>query len=52
MVQVCGSLRTKHDMLEQSLEQYREVFIRARNNFAKVIQVSILVLDVRLVNGG
>ncbi|KAF9505306.1 hypothetical protein BS47DRAFT_560153 [Hydnum rufescens UP504] len=38
MVQVCESVRTKHDMLETSLEQYREVFVRARNNFATVIQ--------------
>jgi hypothetical protein len=48
MVQVCESIRTKHDMLETSLEQYREVFVRARNNFATVVQVRLrmnLLLD-------
>lgn len=39
MVQVCDGIRTKPQMLEQALEQYRDVFIRARNNFAQVVEV-------------
>lgn len=48
MVQVCDSVRTKNDMLEQSIEQYREVFIKARQNFAKVIDVSFSPLNFEL----
>lgn len=40
MVQVCERQRTKAQMLEHSLEQYRGVFVRARGNFARVIDVS------------
>lgn len=43
MVQVCERQRTKLQMLEHSLEQYREVFVRARNNFARVIDVSLIL---------
>lgn len=42
MVQVCESNRTKHQMLEQTIEQYREVFVRARNNFQRVIEVILV----------
>ena len=42
MVQVCESNRTKNQMLEETIEQYREVFMRARTNFQRVIEVSSL----------
>lgn len=55
MVQVCERRRTKAQILENALEQYREVFVRARNNFARVIDVSRIWLrsshmeDIELV---
>lgn len=41
MVQVCEGNRTKNQMLEQAVDQYRDVFLRARQNFARVIEVSV-----------
>ncbi len=38
MVQVCDGHTTKHDMMAQSLEQYKQMFIIARQEFDKVIQ--------------
>src|SRR5258708_6812032 len=38
MVQVCESRRTKENMMEQSIEQYRQVYARARTNFERVIE--------------
>ena len=32
---------TKHQMLAESIEQYREVFMRARNQFNKVVSVRL-----------
>ena len=39
MVEVCERSRTKDDMLEQSIAQYKEVYIKARREFDKVINV-------------
>jgi DNA topoisomerase-3 len=40
MVQVCEGGKTKKDMLDQSIEQYKEMFMKARGEFAKVMTVS------------
>lgn len=40
MVEVCERTKTKNDMLVQSIEQYKEVFVKARADFHKVINVS------------
>jgi DNA topoisomerase-3 len=40
MVQVCDRLKTKEDMLEQAINQYKDMFIRARQGFGKVVTVS------------
>jgi DNA topoisomerase-3 len=40
MVQVCEGTKTKQDMLAQSIEQYKDMYIRARGEFNKVITVS------------
>lgn len=40
MVEVCEGTKSKNDMLEQSIEQYKEVFIRAKNEFNKIVDVS------------
>ncbi|KAL5524020.1 hypothetical protein ACEPAG_8193 [Sanghuangporus baumii] len=37
MTQVCERTKSKHEMLEQSIEQYKEVFIRARREFDKIV---------------
>lgn len=42
MVQICDGEKTKEDMLEDSISQYKEVFILARRDFDRVIQVSDL----------
>ncbi|KDQ27457.1 hypothetical protein PLEOSDRAFT_1041188 [Pleurotus ostreatus PC15] len=40
MVQVCERNKTKHDMLNQAIEQYKEMYIIARRDFDRVITVS------------
>jgi DNA topoisomerase-3 len=40
MVEVCERTKTKNDMLIQAIEQYKEVFLKARRDFEKVITVS------------
>lgn len=39
MVQVCEGLKTKNDMLEQAINQYKDIFMRAKNGFEKVVTV-------------
>ncbi|KAF9523469.1 DNA topoisomerase [Crepidotus variabilis] len=36
MIQVCEGNQTKHEMLERSLEQYKEMFVIVRREFARV----------------
>lgn len=45
MVQVCEGTTTKHDMLERSLQQYKEMFVLVRREFSKVTEVGIAFLD-------
>ncbi|KAF4597991.1 DNA topoisomerase [Pleurotus pulmonarius] len=40
MVQVCEKNKTKHDMLNQAIEQYKEMYIIARRDFDRVITTS------------
>ncbi|THH02191.1 hypothetical protein EW145_g6782 [Phellinidium pouzarii] len=37
MVEVCERTKSKNDMLAQSIDQYKEVFIKARREFNKVV---------------
>lgn len=46
MVEVCQGTKTKADMLHEALEQYQDMFIRARNDFARVINVRPSVASV------
>jgi len=39
MVQVCEGQMTKNDMLVESIDQYKEVYILAKRDFQKVMQV-------------
>lgn len=41
MVQVCEGTKTKHDMLAQSIDQYKDMYVRARGEFDKVISVGV-----------
>ncbi|PVG02713.1 prokaryotic type I DNA topoisomerase [Serendipita vermifera] len=38
MVQICDRIKSKEDMLVESIEQYKEVFLMARREFEKVVQ--------------
>jgi len=42
MVQVCEGTRTKNEMLNQSIDQYKEIFIMAKREFNKVVSVRLL----------
>lgn len=42
MIEVCEQAKTKQQMLEQSIEQYKEVFIKARREFDKIVTVSFI----------
>jgi len=39
MVAVCQGTKSKNDMIVEAVEQYKDMFVRARANFAKVISV-------------
>jgi len=41
MVQVCDRVKTKDDMLFESIEQYKEVFLLVRREFERVVQVRL-----------
>jgi DNA topoisomerase-3 len=40
MVQICEGTKSKQDMLAESIEQYKDMYIRARGEFNKVVSVS------------
>ncbi|KIJ68114.1 hypothetical protein HYDPIDRAFT_83606 [Hydnomerulius pinastri MD-312] len=40
MVQVCEGAKTKDEMLVQSIEQYREMYVMAKREFERVVSVS------------
>lgn len=44
MVQVCNRTKSKDDMLAESIDQYKEVFIMARREFERVVEVRTLHL--------
>jgi DNA topoisomerase-3 len=53
MVQICERTKSKDDMLFENIEQYKEVFLMARREFEKVVQVqefpySIIVWNLNL----
>jgi DNA topoisomerase-3 len=43
MVAVCQGTKSKNDMIVEAVEQYKDMYIRARTNFAKVISVMMNV---------
>ncbi|KAJ7451735.1 DNA topoisomerase [Mycena galericulata] len=52
MVQVCNGTKTKHDMLAESIEQYRAMFVLARGQFNKVTTSVRRYLDGGNAGGG
>ena len=44
MVQVCEGTKTKGEMLVQSIEQYKDMYVMAKREFDKVIEVSLFAL--------
>ncbi|KAG8980583.1 DNA topoisomerase, partial [Tulasnella sp. 427] len=38
MVQVCNGTKTKGEMIDESVEQYKHVFVLARNNFNRIVE--------------
>lgn len=40
MVQVCQGTKSKGAMLEEAIEQYKDIFMRAKNGFNNVLTVS------------
>jgi DNA topoisomerase-3 len=40
MVRICEGTTTKQEVLEQSLEQYKEMFIIVKREFNRVVVVS------------
>ena len=39
MVAVCQGTKSKNDMIIEAVEQYKDMYVRARANFTKVISV-------------
>ena len=39
MVQVCQGTKTKNDMVVEAVEQYKEMFVKAKRDFEKVVAV-------------
>ena len=49
MVQVCQGTKTKNDMLEEILVQYKEMFIITKREFDKVVSVCSLFVVAQAV---
>jgi len=41
MVQVCEGIKTKDEMLVQSIEQYKDMYVMAKREFDKVVEVNL-----------
>lgn len=39
MVAICQGQQTKNGMLAECIEKYQDVYVRARNQFAKIYEV-------------
>lgn len=47
MVQVCEGTKTKNDMLEEAIQQYKEIFVKAKRDFNKVVSVGCYICESR-----
>lgn len=41
MAQICDGLRSKREVVDESVEQYREVFAKSRRDFSQIIAVGV-----------
>jgi DNA topoisomerase III len=49
MAAVCQRTKSKNDMIVEAIEQYKDMYVKAKANFAKVISViSGVASNVRL----
>ncbi len=42
MVDICGGVKSKNEVLAESIERYKEVFMRTKIEFEKLVAVSII----------
>ena len=45
MVQVCEGMKSKTEMLEETISQYKEMYIIAKREFEKVVNVCLTSND-------
>jgi DNA topoisomerase-3 len=51
MVQICQGAKSKANMLEETIVQYKEMFIITRREFEKVVSVCLLCpITIHFVN--
>lgn len=48
MKQICEGLKSKSDMMNETLDEYREMFIRTKQSFDVLIDVSFLFLSMEI----
>lgn len=48
MVQICDRIKSKEEMLEENIEKYKEVFMLARGDFERVVEVRTIVRNITL----
>lgn len=46
MVEICEGTRTKADMLTESVEQYKEIYMRTKQEFERLVNVSGIVFSL------
>jgi hypothetical protein len=44
MVQICEGTKTKDEMLSQSIDQYKDMFLKTRMDIKKVISVGPMII--------
>ena len=48
MVQICEGTKTKDEMLSQSIDQYKDMFLKTRMDIKKVISVGPMIIAQHL----
>lgn len=41
MVDICGGVKSKNEVLAESIERYKEMFMRTKIEFEKLVAVSV-----------
>jgi DNA topoisomerase-3 len=47
MIAVCRGTKSKNDMIVEAIEQYKDIYLKTKTNFAKVISV---MMDISCIN--